>query len=79
MIVTSVRLVGDVLLATGFLSYSGPFNQTFRTLLSDRWQKEMLDNKIPFTQNLNLTSMLTDTATVSPLNRVHKTFPTFSC
>ncbi|KAK3736698.1 hypothetical protein QZH41_011488 [Actinostola sp. cb2023] len=62
------RLVGDVLLATGFLSYSGPFNQTFRTLLLDRWQKEMMDNKIPFTNNLNLTSMLTDGATVGEWN-----------
>jgi dynein heavy chain len=61
------RLVGDVLLATGFLSYSGPFNQSFRTLLTERWQKEMLENKIPFTKNLNLSSMLTDAATVSAL------------
>lgn len=61
----SYRLVGDVLLATGFLSYSGPFNQSFRTLLTERWQKEMLENKIPFTKNLNLTSMMTDVSTVS--------------
>ena len=42
------RLVGDVLLATGFLSYSGPFNQEFRNLLIKNWKKEMSVNKIPF-------------------------------
>ena len=44
------RLVGDVLLATGFLSYSGPFNQSFRTLLLDNWKKEMRKVKIPFSE-----------------------------
>ena len=47
---TSFRLVGDVLLATGFLSYSGPFNQAFRTLLLDNWKKEMRKMKIPFSE-----------------------------
>ena len=58
------RLVGDVLLATGFLSYLGPFNQNFRSLLLSRWEKEMTANKIPFSENLNLINMLTDAATV---------------
>ena len=42
------RLVGDVLLATGFLSYSGPFNQEFRNLMMRSWKKEMMQSKIPF-------------------------------
>lgn len=42
------RLVGDVLLCTGFLSYSGPFNQEFRNLMIRNWKKEMISVKIPF-------------------------------
>lgn len=62
------RLVGDVLLATGFLSYLGPFNQNFRNLLLSRWEKEMTKNKIPFSENLNLINMLTDAATIGEWN-----------
>ncbi|MGH0158454.1 UNVERIFIED_CONTAM: hypothetical protein FKN15_052692 [Acipenser sinensis] len=62
------RLVGDVLLATAFLSYSGPFNQEFRNLLLTDWQKEMKTRKIPFGNNLNLTEMLIDAPTVSEWN-----------
>ena len=61
----SRRLVGDVLLCTGFLSYSGPFNQEFRDMLISKWQKDMKSRKIPFTANLNVTAMLVDAATVS--------------
>ncbi|XP_071095783.1 dynein axonemal heavy chain 8-like [Haliotis cracherodii] len=62
------RLVGDVVLCTGFLSYSGPFNQEFRTKLLTNWQKEMFKRKIPFTHDLNVTSMLVDTATIGEWN-----------
>jgi dynein heavy chain len=53
-----------VLLCTGFLSYSGPFNQEFRDKLITLWQKEMCERKIPYSQDLNLISMLVDTTTV---------------
>lgn len=64
------RLVGDVLLATGFLSYLGPFNQNFRNLLLSRWEKEMSAKKIPFSDDLNLINLLTDAATVSKVERL---------
>ncbi|OBS57108.1 hypothetical protein A6R68_11768, partial [Neotoma lepida] len=62
------RLVGDVLLATAFLSYSGPFNQEFRDLLLNDWKKEMKAHKIPFGNDLNLNEMLIDAPTISEWN-----------
>nr|XP_054361159.1 dynein axonemal heavy chain 5 [Mirounga angustirostris] len=62
------RLVGDVLLATAFLSYSGPFNQEFRNLLLYDWQKEMKAREIPFGDSLNLNEMLIDAPTISEWN-----------
>ncbi|KAM8811434.1 dynein axonemal heavy chain 5 [Eudromia elegans] len=62
------RLVGDVLLATAFLSYSGPFNQEFRNLLLNDWQKEIKARKIPCGNNLNLTEILADVPTISEWN-----------
>ncbi|CAH8437868.1 unnamed protein product [Dicrocoelium dendriticum] len=59
------RLVGDILLATGFLSYTGPFNQDFRRLLDKSWRKEMVQNKIPLSEDLNYITMLVDSATLS--------------
>ncbi|KAJ0000193.1 hypothetical protein NQD34_012035 [Periophthalmus magnuspinnatus] len=62
------RLVGDVLLATAFLSYSGPFNQEFRNLLMNDWKRELKQRHIPFGNNLNLTELLIDAPTVSEWN-----------
>ncbi len=62
------RLVGDVLLATGFLSYSGPFNQEFRMLLLRDWEKELKHRRIPFTPDLNVTGMLVDNITIGDWN-----------
>ncbi|UJR23298.1 hypothetical protein I4U23_026313 [Adineta vaga] len=58
------RLVGDVLLCTGFLSYQGPFNQDFRLLLAKDWQKLLTERNIPFTRTLNVSEYLTDVTIV---------------
>ena len=62
------RLVGDLLLCSAFLSYSGPFNQEFRQILEDAWKKELGSRNVPFTQTLNVTDMLTDSITVGEWN-----------
>ncbi|KAM4587304.1 dynein axonemal heavy chain 8-like [Odontesthes bonariensis] len=63
------RLVGDVLQLTGFLSYCGPFNQSFRDmLLKDIWEAELRKHKIPFTENLNIISALVDAPNISEWN-----------
>ncbi|XP_047444882.1 dynein axonemal heavy chain 8-like [Mugil cephalus] len=63
------RLVGDVLQLTGFLSYCGPFNQSFRDmLLKEIWEAELRSHKIPFTENLNIISALVDPPTISEWN-----------
>lgn len=59
------RLVGDVLLATGFLSYCGPYNQEFRANLVNTWMEILLSRSIPYTVSLNIINMLVENATVS--------------
>ncbi|XP_061778474.1 dynein axonemal heavy chain 5-like [Nerophis ophidion] len=62
------RLVGDVLLASGFLSYAGPFNQEYRSILLEMWKKELEDKLIPFSPDVNVIGLLVDNATVSEWN-----------
>uniref|UniRef100_A0A667YKF5 Dynein, axonemal, heavy chain 5 n=1 Tax=Myripristis murdjan TaxID=586833 RepID=A0A667YKF5_9TELE len=58
------HLVGDVLLATGFLSYAGPFNQEYRGRLLQLWTGEMARRHIPHSPDLNVIGLLVDSATV---------------
>ncbi|KAI8902513.1 dynein heavy chain and region D6 of dynein motor-domain-containing protein [Globomyces pollinis-pini] len=62
------KLVGDIILATAFLSYSGPFNQSFRQNLLNDWKKELLRRKIPHTEDLDVIGLLVDNTTVGEWN-----------
>ncbi|XP_069810981.1 dynein axonemal heavy chain 8 isoform X3 [Dendropsophus ebraccatus] len=58
------RLAGDVLVVAAFLSYCGPFNQSFRSLLlKDVWIKEIRSRNIPLSENLSVVSMLVEQPT----------------
>ena len=67
-VLLSSRLVGNVLIASGFLSYCGPFNQEYRGILIEEWKKELTTRKIPFSKDLNLTDMLSDSVTIGEWN-----------
>ncbi|CAH8603615.1 unnamed protein product [Dicrocoelium dendriticum] len=53
-------LSGDVLVATAFLSYCGPFNQEYRLALINSWQMEITRRKVPGSTVVNLIATLTD-------------------
>jgi len=58
------RLVGDILTATAFLAYSGPFNQEYRALLAKQWNELILAYKIPHTKGLTVLSLLVESSEV---------------
>lgn len=62
------RLVGDAIILTGFLSYTGPFNQEFRALMQKSWLSELKAREIPFTSTINVVDRLTDIATIGEWN-----------
>ena len=45
-------LTGDMLLASAFVSYAGPFTNRFRKELITEWAKFAVDKSIPMTEGL---------------------------
>ena len=61
-----IRLLGDCLLAAGFLSYLGAFNWDFRyRLIHQQWEKDILARDIPLSQPFKLQFLLTNEVEVS--------------
>ncbi|KAH7825191.1 dynein haevy chain 4, outer dynein arm beta [Monocercomonoides exilis] len=65
----ATTLVGDVLLASAFISYVGPFTKKYRTeLMENKWMPFMKENKIPCSEDLDVMSLLTDDAQIAQWN-----------
>jgi len=62
-------ITGDVLLASAFVSYVGPFNKKFRDqIINSRFLEFFKKFKIPMSPETNPLSILTDEATIATWN-----------
>lgn len=61
-------IIGDVLLASAFVSYVGPFNKKFRDQILGDFEKFFASNNIPCSPGANPLTVLTDEATVAGWN-----------
>jgi len=62
-------IVGDVLLASAFVSYVGPFNKKFRDMITnDKFLNFFKQYKIPMSNDPNPLTILTDEATIASWN-----------
>jgi dynein heavy chain len=63
---SKVKLDGDCLLSSAFLSYLGAFNFDFRErLVQDVWMKDIKEKAIPLTEPYSLQAMLTNDVEIS--------------
>lgn len=63
-------IVGDVLVASSFVSYSGPFNKKFRNIMiNQNFMKFMKDHTIPMSPDPNPIKILTDESTIALWNK----------
>lgn len=54
-----VKLVGDCLTGSAFLSYCGPFNSILRQkMIFDTWKKDLLDKELPNKEDFKLETFL---------------------
>jgi dynein heavy chain len=62
-------VIGDVLLASAFVSYVGPFNKSFRDkIINDNFVEFFKKNNIPMSPAANPLLVLSDEATVAGWN-----------
>jgi len=55
-----VNLVGNILLAAGYISYVGPFTMGYRTRLLKSWMEFFKKNKFPFSDDFAMDRIIGD-------------------
>ena len=61
-----VKLLGDCLLSSGFLSYVGAFSWEYRDeMVYKLWQSDILEREIPMSQPYKLEDILTNEVEIS--------------
>jgi dynein heavy chain len=61
-------IIGDVLMASAFVSYVGPFNKIFRDKILTKFLEFFKVNNVPMSEGCNPLTVLTDEATVAGWN-----------
>lgn len=63
-------MAGDVLMASAFISYAGPFNKKFREkMMNDEFLKYLRTNNVPLSKEVNPIKLLSDEAVIAVWNR----------
>jgi dynein heavy chain len=61
-----IKLVGDCLTGSAFLSYCGPFNSVLRQrMIFETWKTDLNDKELPNSENFRLDLFLTNEVEVS--------------
>jgi dynein heavy chain len=61
-----VKLVGDCLTGSAFLSYCGPFNAELRTkMIFETWKPDIIEKELPCLEDFRLETFLTSEVEIS--------------
>lgn len=61
-----IKLVGDCLTGSAFLSYCGPFNSILRQkMIFDTWKQDLIDKELPNKEDFKLDTFLSDEVEVA--------------
>lgn len=61
-----VKLVGDCLTGSAFLSYCGPFNSILRAkMMKDTWKVDLVEKELPNKEDFQLDTFLTNEVIVA--------------
>jgi len=61
-------VIGDCMVATGMVSYAGPFTAEYRLELEEKWRKKLKELNIAFSPNISMKDVIGDPVTIRTWN-----------